>query len=196
MVSRNVRCQRMAPLAALMAYRESFSRGDKNDRIVGAGRADRVRAGGDGDVGQNQRLGIDLAVQWGVVQLAEIGGVDVRRRQLRLGQVGPGRLGINVVLRDIRREQATILESLQKRPRQGGRLRLGPEVVGTAPSRFPHVLCLTMNPAGELSIEPWVENISLEGMQRLRETRFDHESVMLSGISLSHLENDRSVSRE
>ena len=91
-------------------------RGDEDDRIVGAGRANRVRAGSDGDVGQDQRLGIDLAVQRGVVELAEIGGVDVRRRQLRLGQVGPGRLGIDVVLRDIRREQATSLEPLQERP--------------------------------------------------------------------------------
>src|SRR5579883_1352386 len=85
-------------------------RGDKNDRIVSAGRSNRVRAGLNGDVGQNQRFGIDMAVEGGVVELAEIGRVDVRRRQLRLGQVGPGRLGVNVVLRNIRREQAAVLE--------------------------------------------------------------------------------------
>ena len=135
-------------------------RGDKNDRIVGAGRADRVRAGSNGDVGQNQRLGIDLAVQRGVVELAEIGGVDVRRRQLRLGQVGPGRLGINVVLRDIRREQATILESLQERPTSAAACA---GTGGCWNGSISISTCVTPHneSAGELFIEPWIENIFL-----------------------------------
>ena len=120
--------------------------GDKNDRIVGAGSPDRVRAGADGDIGQNQRLGINLAVERGVVELAEISRIDVRRRQLGLGQVGPRRLRVNVVLRDIRREQASILESLSQRP---SRRTFASEmtVAGRSPSRCPHAISLAMNQA-------------------------------------------------
>ena len=89
-VSRNVRCQRICAGGGVDGVQRVVLGGDKNDRIVGAGGPNCVRAGRNGDIGQNEGLGIDLAVHWGVVQLAEIGGVDVRRCQLRLGQVGPG----------------------------------------------------------------------------------------------------------
>src|SRR5262249_47249318 len=85
-----------------------------------------LRPGGDVDAPDDERLGVDLAVDLHGVELAEGVRVDVGAGEQRLVQVLPGAGDVVVVGDDVGRRGEAHFEFFRPRPEPAGRGRPGP----------------------------------------------------------------------